>query len=145
MALLEKHLEIKESGIPGAGKGLFTNVFIAKGTRITEYKGRITTWKEVQNDDSNFYIFFVTQKHVIDASKHKKVLARYINDAKGLTRVKGVSNNTEFVKDKYRVFVEATKDIKAGSELCVGYGKEYWDVIRQNIKADEKKKLLKTA
>lgn len=145
MALLEKHLEIKESGIPGAGKGLFTNVFIAKGTRITEYKGRITTWKEVQNDDSNFYIFFVTQKHVIDASKHKKALARYINDAKGLTRVKGVTNNTEFIKDKYRVFVEATKDIKAGSELCVGYGKEYWDVIRQNIRADEKKKLLKTA
>lgn len=145
MALLEKHLEIKESGIPGAGKGLFTNVFIAKGTRITEYKGRITTWKEVQNDDTNFYIFFVSQKHVIDASKHKKVLARYINDAKGLTRVKGVTNNTEFVKNKYRVFVEATKDIKAGSELCVGYGKEYWDVIRQNIKADEKKKLLKTA
>ncbi|MEO7801547.1 MAG: SET domain-containing protein [Ginsengibacter sp.] len=145
MALLEKHLEIKESGIPGAGNGLFTTIYIAKGTRITEYKGRIATWKEVQNDDSNFYIFFVTQKHVIDASKHKKVLARYINDAKGLTRVKGRNNNTQFVKDKYRVFVEATRDIKEGSELCIGYGKEYWDIVRQNIKADVKKTSLKNA
>ncbi len=145
MALLEKHLEIRDSNIPGAGKGLFTKVFIPKGTRITEYKGRITTWKDVRHDDSNYYIFFVTQKHVIDASGHTKVLARYINDAKGLTRIKGMNNNTEFVRDKLRVFVEATRYINPDTELCVGYGKEYWDIVRQNIKADEKKKLLARA
>ncbi len=142
MALLEKHLEIRASNVPGAGKGLFTKVFIPKGTRITEYKGRITTWKEVQHDDSNFYIFFVTQKHVIDASKNKKALARYINDAKGLTRIKGLHNNTEFVNDRRRVFVEATRDIEAETELFIGYGKEYWDIVRKNIKVDAKKKIL---
>ena len=40
MALLEKHLFVKESTIPGAGKGLFTKVDIAKGSRVVEYKGR---------------------------------------------------------------------------------------------------------
>src|SRR5215203_1292456 len=50
MALLEKQLFVKESTIPGAGKGLFTKVDIAKGTRVVEYKGRRTVWKEVKND-----------------------------------------------------------------------------------------------
>jgi SET domain-containing protein len=69
------------------------------------------------------------------------MVARYINDAKGLTRIKGLQNNTEFVKDKLRVYVEAIKDIKPGMELCVSYGKEYWAVIRQNNKVEAKKKV----
>ena len=36
MALLRKQLYIKKSGIPNAGKGLFTKKPIAKGTRIIE-------------------------------------------------------------------------------------------------------------
>jgi SET domain-containing protein len=136
MALLEKQLEVKESNIPGAGKGLFTKEFIPKGSRITEYKGRIRTWKEVENEDGNYYIFYVNADCVIDASRQKKVLARYINDAKGLKKIKGLTNNADFVVDGLQAFVEAKKDIPAGAEIFVGYGKEYWDVIRRNIKLD---------
>ncbi|HEX8461043.1 MAG TPA: SET domain-containing protein-lysine N-methyltransferase [Segetibacter sp.] len=136
MALLEKQLEVKESNIPGAGKGLFTKEFIPKGTRITEYKGRIRTWKAVENEDGNYYIFYVNEDCVIDASRQKKVLARYINDAKGLQKIKGLTNNAQFVVDGLQAFVEAKKDIPAGAEIFVGYGKEYWDVIRRNIKLD---------
>ena len=39
--------------------------------------------------------------------------------------------------------MEAAKDIPAGSEIIVSYGKEYWDVIRENIKLHEKE--LKSA
>ena len=138
MALLEKQLEVKESKIPGAGKGLFTKKPIPKGTKIVEYRGRITTWKEVENDDNNFYIFFVNEDHVIDGSKHKKSLARYINDAKGLQKIKGLSNNAEFVCEGLQVFVVATKGIAADAEIFVGYGKEYWEVIKKNRKADER-------
>jgi hypothetical protein len=35
MALVQNKLFIKTSGIPGAGKGLFTKQFIAKGMRTT--------------------------------------------------------------------------------------------------------------
>lgn len=136
MALLEKHLEVKESNIPSAGKGLFTSVFIAKGTRIIEYKGRVRTWNEVKDSHTNYYIFYVNSKHVIDAGARKKSLARYINDARGLKKIKGLSNNTEFVTDGLKVFVEAKKNIEAGEELFVSYGKDYWDVIRNNIKVD---------
>lgn len=141
MALLEKQLEVKESSIPGAGKGLFTGKFISKGTRIAEYKGRIRTWEEVQHDDSNYYIFYVTETHIIDAANYKKSPARYINDAKGLHKIKGLNNNAEFICDGMKVFAEATKDIPAGAEIFVGYGKEYWQVIRRNQKVDLKNNL----
>jgi SET domain-containing protein len=145
MAFLEKQLYVKKSTLPNAGKGLFTKKFIPKGTRIVEYKGRTRTWKEVQADeDESPYIYYVTRNFVIDALNDKKALARYANDARGLQRVKNISNNAEYVEEGTRVFIEAAKDIPAGEEIFVGYGPEYWQVIRHNIRIDEreKKKLM---
>lgn len=140
MPLLEKQLVVKRSTISGAGKGLFTKTFIPKNTRIVEYKGRITVWKEVKNDSHNAYIYTVNKNHVIDAMRTKKALARYANDAKGLTKVKGITNNCTYVNDGLRAYIESTKDIAAGSEILVDYGKPYWDVIRANKKSEEKNK-----
>lgn len=145
MALLEKQLFVKKSTLPGAGKGLFTKKFIPKGTRIVEYKGKTRTWKEVQADeDENPYIYYVKRNFVIDALNNKKALGRYANDATGLKREKHIKNNAEYVEDGVRVFIEAVKDIPANSEIFVSYGREYWQVIRHNIRLDEKarKKLL---
>lgn len=138
MALLEKHLFVKESTIPGAGKGLFTKVDIPKGTRIVEYKGRKTVWKEVKDDPNNYYIYTINRNHVIDAKNTLSALARYANDAKGLTRVKGINNNCVYVNDRYQAFIESVKNIPAGSEILVDYTKEYWDVLKENLKADGK-------
>lgn len=142
MALLEKQLYIKKSTLPNVGKGLFTKKLIPKGTRIVEYQGEELTWKEVEKmaDDRNGYVFYFTAKYVLDAWHFKKAHARYINDAKGITRIEGVTNNTEFIIEKKRCFVEATKDIPAKSELFVGYGAEYWQAIRYNIKLAESNK-----
>lgn len=145
MAFLEKQLYVKTSTLPNAGKGLFTKKFIPKGTRIVEYKGKTRTWKEVQKDeDESPYIYYVKRNFVIDALNDKKALARYANDARGLFRVKELNNNAEYVEEGVRVFIEATKDIPAGGEIFVGYGPEYWQVIRHNMRIDEreKKKLL---
>ena len=51
MAFLEKKVAVKKSILPGAGKGLFAKEMIPKGTRIVEYKGEITTWKEVDHNE----------------------------------------------------------------------------------------------
>ena len=139
MALLEKQLEVKESTIPNSGKGLFTTEFIPKGTRIVEYKGRITTWKEVKNDSGNGYIYTINNNHVIDAQKTLKALARYANDARGIVRVKGITNNCTYVNDGLKAYIESVKDIPAGAEIFVDYGKEYWDVVRENLKRDKQK------
>lgn len=141
MAFLEKQLYVKTSTLPGAGKGLFTKKFIPKGTRIVEYKGRTRTWKEVKQDvDESPYIYYVKRNFVIDALNDKKAMARYANDARGLQRVKDINNNAEYVEDGVRVFIEAAKDIPANSEIFVSYGPEYWQVIRHNMRIDEKEK-----
>lgn len=144
MALLEKQLVVKRSGIPNSGKGLFTKKFIPKGTRIVEYKGKMTTWKDVDIDEGrNGYIYYINRKHVIDAMLSPKYLGRYANDAQGMTRIKGITNNSRYVAemDTMRVYIEAAKDIPAGGEILVQYGKEYWDVIKHNLKLDEREKI----
>ena len=143
MALFEKKLEIKKSVLPGAGKGLFAKELIPKGSKIIEYKGKITTWKEVDdNDGANGYIYYVKRHHVIDASRHPSELARYANDARGLQRIKGITNNAEYVEEGLKVYIRSKKDIPAGAEILVEYGKEYWGVIRHNIRVEAQRQKL---
>jgi SET domain-containing protein len=133
MPLLEKQLLIKRSTLKGAGKGLFTVKPIAKGTKIVEYKGKVTTWKEVNDRNGlNGYIYYVNRNHVVDAWATKKALARYANDAQGLIRTTGIRNNSTYETEGLRVFIVAAKNIPAGSEILVAYGKEYWDIIKEN-------------
>lgn len=92
-------------------------------------------------DDRNGYVFYFTSKHCIDAWKTKKSIAHYANDAMGIVRLPGVRNNCEYVTEKKRCYVEATRDIPKGAEILVGYGAEYWRVIRYNIRLAQKNKL----
>lgn len=141
MPVAKKHLFIKRSGIPKAGKGLFTKVDIPKGAVITEYEGETTTWKKAQqSNEFNGYVFYINKNHVIDARPYTKSFARYINDAKGITRIDGLKNNSKYVNEDNRIFIEAIKDIPAGSEIFVSYKKDYWDVIRHNMKLESKEK-----
>lgn len=141
MALLEKEVTVKRSTLPGAGKGLFAKTFIPRGTKIVEYKGRIRTWKEVDpHKHDNGYIYYVKRYHVIDAARQTSALARYANDARGIVRVKGISNNAEYMEEGLKVYIRAVKDIQPGAEILVAYGKEYWDAIRYNLKHHAKTK-----
>lgn len=134
-------LVIKKSTLPGAGKGLFTKSFIPSGTRIIEYKGRVTTWSEVKEKEAdNVYIMYVNRNHVINAQPYRKALARYANDAKGVGKIKGLRNNAVYTTVKKRVYIKATRDIKAGEEILVDYGKSYWQTMRANKRIDEQKK-----
>lgn len=146
MALLEKHLYVKKSGIPNSGKGLFTKVDIPKGSLIVEYKGKISEWKDVKDEDGkNGYIFYVKRYHVIDALPTPQHLARYANDAKGLTRVKGVTNNCDYVTKGLKAYIESKKNITKGSEILVDYGPDYWKTIKENLNIDKKAKTKKSA
>jgi SET domain-containing protein len=132
MAIMKKNLQVKRSRIRGAGKGLFTSVFIPKGTKISEYKGRISTWNDARHEEgNNAYIFYLNRNHVIDAKGSKLSLAHFANDGKGLNRDKANTNNAKYITEGKRVYIEATRDIEPGEEILVGYGKEYWDTIRK--------------
>lgn len=140
MALLEKQLYVKRSTLPDSGKGLFTKKFIPKGTRIVEYKGRRTTWKEAKVHIDNGYLFYIKRDNVIDALPYKKALGRFANDARGIKRVKGITNNSEYIIDGDRVYIEAKKDIPARSEIFVNYGGDYWEKVRYNINLEKRRK-----
>ena len=138
MAHSEIQLQVKRSVITGAGKGLFTKKMIKKGSLIVEYTGTVTSWKEADHVNfTNGYIYYVNRNHVIDARKHTKSLGRYVNDANGLERTPGFCNNAQYVKEKGKIYLQATADIPAGEEILVSYGKEYWDVIKRNRELDE--------
>ncbi len=135
MPLLEKQLYVKRSTLKGAGKGLFTKKPIAKGAKIVEYKGKISTWKEVNDHNGlNGYIYYVNRNHVIDAFYTKKALARYANDARGMIKTTGIRNNSKYDTEGLKVYIYAEKNIPAGGEILVAYGKEYWDIISKNMR-----------
>ncbi|MCW3119647.1 MAG: hypothetical protein JWM28_3729 [Chitinophagaceae bacterium] len=133
MRIRKSQLEVKRSRIPGAGEGLFTKVFIPRGTRICEYKGTVTNWKDISHENGkNRYILYVNRNHVIDAEPHPESVARYANDARGKVKIKGLKNNSIYRQIGLRIYIAAYKNIPAGSEILVGYGKEYWDTISED-------------
>ena len=136
MCIPENKLVIKKSTLPGAGKGLFTRMDIPRKTRIVEYSGSVSKWSELGEDEvDNGYLYYINRNHVINARPFLKALGRYANDARGLTRIKGIRNNSRYVIDKKKVYIESLHPIAAGQEILVAYGKEYWQTIKNNLKA----------
>jgi len=141
-----ENLIVKKSQLSKAGKGLFTKIEIKKGERIVEYLGEIITEKELEEraeKDIYGYAFYINKKKCIDAYFTPEAIARYANDAKGLSKKSGLKNNCCYDIWKKRGWIKAEKNIKAGEEIFVDYGKEYWDDIRYNIKLEKEKKKKK--
>ncbi|HKR06855.1 MAG TPA: SET domain-containing protein [Bacteroidia bacterium] len=141
-------LYVKKSSLPHAGKGLFTDKFIKKGTRIVEYTGDIISYKEyderVQKNRYG-YLFYINKNRCIDAYNHPEALARYANDAKGIKTQKGLLNNSSYKIVGNKCYIYSFKNIPPYSEILVGYGAEYWSDIKYNrrLEASEKREKLK--
>jgi SET domain-containing protein len=136
-------LIVKKSKLPNAGKGLFTTKSIKSGSKVIEYKGEIITWKQYKvrvDNNEDGYLFFINKQVCIDAFPTPQYKARFANDAEGLSRIKGVKNNSEYEIFGNKCFIVAKRDIKAGEEIFVDYTKEYWDCVRYNIKHGYEKK-----
>lgn len=143
---MDSDFVVKKSTLKGAGKGLFTKKDIKKGERIIEYLGEIVTEAELDRraeKDIYGYAFYISKKKCVDAYFTPKELARYANDAKGLTKIKGITNNCCYVVYKNSGWIKAEKNIAAGSEIFVAYGAEYWKEIRDNMKLDKAKSKAK--
>jgi SET domain-containing protein len=135
-------LYVKKSNLPSSGKGLFTKTPIKRGDVVIEYLGETIPWSEClkrEQAGKGGYFMYVTSAHCIDARPTKEMLARYANDAKGFTKVEGIKNNSFYEMRGKRVFIVARKNIPEGSEILVGYGKEYWDTLKETIRKQNKK------
>lgn len=135
MAFLENFLIVKKSGIPKANMGLFTKDNIYKGDCIVEYKGRLVKWMDVKHEDGyNGYLLRVNKSWAINALPYKKALGRFANDARGLERKVHLVNNAEYLLEGKKCFIYAKRDIKAGEEILVSYGRDYWNLIKKIAK-----------
>ena len=135
-------LYVKRSQIPGAGKGLYTDAPIKKNDYFIEYEGDEVTWDEVVKRSENGrggYAFYVTKKKCIDAFDHPEALARYANDARGMTRTPGFRNNSVYAIKKGKPYIQASRNIKPGEEIFVWYGPDYWKEHLEEVKAFKKR------
>lgn len=99
------------------GLGLVSARDIGRGERVVEYAGEVIDDAEADRR-SNRYIFEIRKNVNVDGSTRKN-LARYVNH--------GCRPNCEYVLSKNRIYYRAKRTIRAGEELTIDYGKDYFD------------------
>ena len=114
-----KLYKIKKSNIDN--RGLYANADIKDGTKIIEYKGKIVTKKEVEenskfDNDKAIYLFNLNTRYDLDGD-FKYNTARLINHS--------CDPNCEVAGVGLKVWVYAIRNIKKGEELSYDYGFGY--------------------
>jgi hypothetical protein len=122
-------IEVRRSNVHGLG--VFAAKQIPKGTRIIEYVGERVShdeadrrYEEKDANDSHTFLFIVDGKTVIDAGVDGND-ARFFNHS--------CDPNCESTVEKRRVFIEAIRDIEAGTELTYDYQIQREDDDPENI------------
>ena len=125
----KEKLQVKNSTIPGIGKGLF---YVGRepfpsDKRITDYSARQID-KEQRDPDAR-YVLKISANQFLDSEDPLNFVGRYINDPRNT----GNQANTRFGKgvkiydkeDRKTIPVYSTKVIQPNSELFVDYGDTY--------------------
>ena len=114
-----KLYKIKKSNIDN--KGLYAVKDIKDRTKIIEYKGKILTKEQVEqnpkfDNEKAIYLFNINKRYDLDGD-FKYNTARLINHS--------CNPNCEVYGTGFKVWVYAIKDIKKGEELTYDYGFGY--------------------
>ena len=120
-----KLYKIKKSNIDK--KGLYATKNIKVGTRIIQYKGKIITNREVEqnpkyDNDKDIYLFDINKRHSLDGDFSWNV-AKNINHS--------CDPNCEVDGAGYKIYVIAIKDIRKNEELTYDYGFSYDEDYKQ--------------
>ena len=109
--------EVRRSKIQG--RGVFATRDIKKGERLIEYKGEVISDAEAdrrhpfdEEERHHTFLFQLDDGSIIDASVGGNA-AKYINHS--------CDPNCEAVEYDGRIFIEALKNIKKGTELVYDY------------------------
>ncbi|GAB5360286.1 hypothetical protein AAMO2058_000615000 [Amorphochlora amoebiformis] len=145
-AVSPRPLEARASLLPGAGRGLFTNVEQKVGAEICRYTGtHLSLAKLLKHPDTTYVMGLSINRHV-DAKGFPGVMARYINDHHDSKMI-----NSKFVKNSklWHAKVIALRDIRPGEEVYASYGQVYWrkrggipggkvsKQVRKDVKTDD--------
>jgi SET domain-containing protein len=99
------------------GRGVFALQSIRKGARVIEYTGERISHREADRRHTaarslHTMLFIADKKTVIDATRGGNS-ARWINHS--------CNPNCEAVDDEGRIYIEAIRDIRQGTELTYDY------------------------
>lgn len=117
-------VEVRASRIQNAGSGLFATRRHAQGSVLCEYTGEVHTSAVAWKLADKSYLMKLGDGKYVDALHCPHVLARYINDCRG--RLGGYNVTFEKRPREEKALVVALRDINAGEELFVDYGRFYW-------------------
>ena len=111
--------KIKKSNIDN--KGLIAAKNIKKGSKIIEYKGKLISKKESEDNpkfdnSKRIYLFEINKRYDLDGDFNFNT-ARLINHS--------CNPNCEVVGKGLKLWIESIRDIKKGEELTCDYGFSY--------------------
>jgi hypothetical protein len=122
------YLFVQPSRIPGAGMGLFTAIPIHPGEVVAVFEGETLSAAEAKrraDRGENAYFVTLLDGSTLD-SMHTECFAKYANDVEGPGNSLLRNNAVITLDDEDRPCIMATRRIKSGGEILVGYGKAYW-------------------
>lgn len=122
------YLFVQSSSIPSAGAGLFTAIPIHRGEIIAVFQGDLLSPAEAKERAStakDAYFVSLLDGSTMD-SMHTECFAKYANDAEGPGGSRLRNNAVITLNDEDEPCLVATRTIKAGGEVFVSYGKDYW-------------------
>jgi hypothetical protein len=122
------YLYVQPSRIAGAGLGLFTVIPIHRGEVVAVFTGEALSSGEARlraarGEDA--YFVTLMDGSTLD-SMHSDCFAKYANDVEGPCNTRLRNNAVITLDEDDRPCVMATRNIRAGGEVYVDYGKAYW-------------------
>jgi len=126
-----KHLRIKESNIPNAGKGLFAlnknepenAIIFKKNEKIVNYNGEMINNRERMNRYQGFnapYAVELSNNNIVDSATKRGVASTSNHTNRSRSNAKlSVDNRNKVVS------IKATKNILNGEEILINYGNSY--------------------
>jgi hypothetical protein len=130
-------VEVKQSLIKGAGRGVFATKDINEGERVCEYWGKYIDLKKTKFPSSDKLLQIDESTLFCGYEKYKKPdkCGQFINDSSSIDNI-NVGSIRKYHHDNFAnvdisieakgIYFNSIKNIKEGDELYFKYGINYW-------------------
>lgn len=123
------HLEIRQVPIlQSRNLGVYATKPLRKGHVFGQYAGKLVKASSLRRclDLQNDYIMDISDNYCIDASEYGNE-TRFMNDYRGFASHSNAEYSVKTEGVPYvTIDVVASRDIKAGEQILLDYGSEYW-------------------
>jgi hypothetical protein len=109
------------------GYGLFARRDFEEDERVAPFSGTVCRGEFPEDRDTRYAFSWEDPLRGPLYIDPTDCPAMFANDAEGPTQIVGLENNTYFnIDNSHDVHLRALRPIRAGEEIFVSYGPEYW-------------------